>query len=105
MTRFLTIAGLAAAMAAAGPPADAAATGAQCGKRDAVVERLAEAYGETRKGFGLAANETLMEVFASDETGSWTITVTMPEGLTCMIASGQHFEAVRDELPARGIKS
>lgn len=104
MMRFLTIAGLAAALCTAGHPA-AAQSGAQCGKRDLVVEKLASAYGETRRGFGLAANETLMEVFASDETGTWTITVTMPEGLTCMIASGKHFEAVRDELPARGIKS
>lgn len=100
MTRTLT---LAAALAATLPAAVSAA--AQCGNRDTVVETLAGTYGETRRGIGLAANQTLMEVFASDETGSWTITVTMPDGTTCMIASGQHFETVSEELPARGTRS
>lgn len=73
-----------------------------CAPRDAVIERLAEGYGETRQSIGLGANNAVVEVFASDETGSWTITVTAPGGLTCLVASGQSFEAVTDPLPAKG---
>ncbi|TMM51599.1 hypothetical protein [Sulfitobacter sabulilitoris] len=76
-----------------------------CGPREVVVTRLAEGYGETRQAIGLAANAALMEIFASTETGSWTITVTLPGGLTCLMASGQSYEALSEPLPARGIPS
>ena len=67
-----------------------------------MVAHLTETYGETRHGIGLAANNVVMEVFASDETGSWTITVTSGNGLTCLVASGQNYETMAEELPAAG---
>ena len=82
--------------------AHASAAEPQCGVRDKVVERLATTYGETRRSMGLANNSTVMEVYASDKTGSWTITVTLPNGLTCLVASGDGFEALAETLPAKG---
>lgn len=73
-----------------------------CAPRATVLERLAEKYGETRHGIGLVQQGSVMELFASGETGTWTITVTMPNGLTCLVASGQSFEAVAEALPAKG---
>lgn len=73
-----------------------------CAPRDFVLDRLAEGYGETRQSIGLAAQGTVIEVFASGETGSWTIIATMPNGTTCMVASGQSFETVAEALPAKG---
>lgn len=70
-----------------------------CGPRDAVVERLAAGYGETRQSIGLGANNQVVEVFASSDTGTWTITVTTTAGLTCLVASGQAFEALAEALP------
>jgi hypothetical protein len=70
-----------------------------CAPRDDVVKRLAETYGETRRGLGIARQGAVMEVFASDQTGSWTITVTLPDGMTCLIASGQAFEQMAEVLP------
>jgi len=72
--------------------------GANCAKREAVVSRLAQAYGETRQSIGLAANNAVIEVFASDETGTWTITVTTSDGRTCLVASGQAFEEMAERL-------
>lgn len=69
-----------------------------CGPRDAVVDRLADRYGESRRSVGLGSNNALVEVFASDETGSWTITVTSTNGLTCLVASGQAFETIAEAL-------
>lgn len=80
----------------------AAQTARNCGPRDLVVERLAERYGETRQSIGLGSNNAVVEVFASEESGSWTITVTAPGGPTCLVASGRSFEAVADVLPAKG---
>ena len=73
-----------------------------CGPREVVVARLAEGYGETRQSIGLGANNAVVEVFASEETGSWTITVTTPNGMTCLVASGQAYEALAEALPAKG---
>lgn len=81
---------------------DAHAQGRNCGPRDAVVTRLAEGYGETRQSIGLGSNNAVVEVFASSDTGSWTITVTQANGVTCLVASGQGFERVAEALPPKG---
>ena len=73
-----------------------------CAPREVVIERLANGYGETRQAIGLGAQGAVVEVFASDETGSWTITVTLPDGLTCLVASGQSYEALAEALPPKG---
>ena len=74
----------------------------QCGKRDAVLSTLATQFGETRRGVGLAVNHGLVEVFASNETGSWTITITMADGMTCLIVSGENYEEISENLPTKG---
>jgi hypothetical protein len=73
-----------------------------CGPRALVVDRLASGYGETRQSMGLGANNQVIEVFASTETGTWTITVTTPAGVTCLVASGQAFVELAEALPAPG---
>lgn len=82
-----------------------AAEAAQCAPRDEVVAGLATGYDEVRQGAGLTAGPDggaqVLEVFAS-AAGSWTIVVTLPDGMTCLVASGQNWEAVKDELPAKG---
>ena len=80
----------------------AAAQTRNCAPRDAVVERLATGYGESRQSIGLGANNQVIEVFASEETGTWTITVTTAQGVTCLVASGQAYEALAEALPAKG---
>lgn len=67
-----------------------------CGQREFVLERLADRYGESRQSIGLGANNQVVEVFASLETGTWTITVTTPAGMTCLVASGQSFETLSE---------
>lgn len=80
----------------------AAQSARNCAPREVVVTRLAEKYKETRRSMGLGANNAVVEVFASQESGSWTIIVTMPNGVTCLVASGQAFEALAEALPAAG---
>lgn len=83
-------------------PRPALAQQANCAPRDTVVAQLAETYGETRQSIGLGANNALMELFASDQTGTWTITVTMANGLTCLVAAGQAFETLAETRPTTG---
>lgn len=77
----------------------ATAQSRNCADRALVVERLATGYGEQRQSVGIGANNTMVEVFASLKTGTWTITITQAGGLTCLVASGLAFEAVSDPLP------
>lgn len=75
---------------------------ARCADRDAVVQRLTENYGETRQSIGLASDRQVVEVFASADSGTWTITVTTAQGVTCLIAAGRGFERLEEDLtPAK----
>lgn len=78
--------------------------GRNCADRETVVDRLAEGYGESRQSMGMGANNSVIEIFASIETGTWTITVTLPNGQTCLVASGQSFERLDEELTPAGIR-
>ncbi|MCP5085629.1 MAG: hypothetical protein GY952_02300 [Rhodobacteraceae bacterium] len=71
---------------------------ANCAQRTQVVERLQDRYGETRQSVGLAQNNGVVEVFASSESGTWTIVITLPNGMTCLVAAGSAFES--DDAPA-----
>ena len=77
----------------------AAAQGRNCAPRDKVLQRLAEKYGESRQSIGMGERGLVMETFASAESGSWTITVTTPAGLTCLVASGQSYEVLAEAVP------
>lgn len=68
---------------------------ASCGQRTQVVERLQSKYGETRQSVGLAANNGVVELYASETSGTWTIVITMPNGMTCLVAAGDSFELVQ----------
>lgn len=76
----------------------------QCDTREVVTALLADRYGETRRAVGLAGDAAVMELFASEATGTWSITVTLPDGEMCLMASGSGFEAVAEGLHALGEK-
>jgi len=95
MKPMLFLASLAASLG--GPVA-----AANCAPREVVVAQLAERYGESRQSMGLGTQGAVMEVFASEQTGTWTITVATAQGMTCLVASGQAFEALAEALPKPG---
>ncbi|MFZ5711073.1 MAG: hypothetical protein ACOY4T_15575 [Pseudomonadota bacterium] len=84
------------AMTLSAAPAQAAP---QCGRRDAVVDLLASRYGETPRSRGGAPRGAVVEIFASEATGTWTITLTLPDGTTCLVASGDRFRSVAPSPP------
>lgn len=74
----------------------------QCAARAEVLDQLSSKYGEARQAMGLAANATVMELHANAQDGSWTITITRADGVTCLMASGQGFETLAEPTPAKG---
>jgi len=79
--------GLLFGMAAIAPPAYAA----NCAMRDTVIERLASKYSEALTAGGLQGTQaatTVIEVWASKESGTFTVIVTNPQGVSCVVAAG-----------------
>lgn len=79
--------------------------GPQCAPYELLVAGLARNYGENRRVAGLAGVEgrLLFEVYANDETSTWTAITVTPEGTACLLASGDMFSDVPSELPKAGI--
>lgn len=77
----------------------AAQSAPPCGPRQQVIDRLTKDFGESRRAIGLAGPSAVMELFASDDGGTWSITLTRPDGRTCLVAAGQGFEAMDDPTP------
>lgn len=71
-----------------------------CAARDAVLRQLS-AQGQSRHALGLAG-QAVMETFVNAETGAWTITVSLADGRTCLLANGQAWEVRDDPFPASG---
>lgn len=90
--------GLAAVLAAT----QIAHSAPQCDSREAVTALLADRYGETRRAVGIAGQFAVMELFAADATGTWSITMTLPDGRMCLVASGSNYETLNERLPAEG---
>jgi hypothetical protein len=88
---FLARAAVAAGLLAATPTAEAEGRQA-CARREQVIARLAEKFGETLRSIGLHQTDGVVEVYSSEETGTWTILMTRPDGMTCLLAAGQLWE-------------
>lgn len=69
-----------------------------CADHATVVASLSDGYGENRQAMGLTSTNTVLEVFASTTTGTWTITLTTPGGPTCLVAAGIGFQMLTEDL-------
>ena len=63
-----------------------------CARRPAVVDGLKRNFAEVPIAVGLQSDGSVMEIFASAKTGSWTIVVTRPNGTSCAVADGENIE-------------
>lgn len=75
--------------AALAPPVEA--QGLRCLPRETLVETLSKQYNEQLTGGGLQNAQRLLEVWSSEETGSFTVFITRPNGLSCIMATGQYW--------------
>jgi len=73
---------------------------AVCAERQTIADALAGHYGETPAAVGLTADGLLMEVFASP-SGSFTIVLTRPDGLSCVLLTGEGWRHLAVNPPGR----
>lgn len=108
IARTAAVAGvLAVALTAPGTtPADAQAARLCTPRADLLMDRLGKQYGEVLTAAGVDADGNLVQVYSSDDRGTWTIAITIPGGPTCVISAGEGW--VREqtaELPKPGQNS
>ncbi len=60
-----------------------------------MLSLLAERYQEQPVAVGVTSEGSLVEVLTDAKGGTWTIIVTSPEGMSCLVLSG---EGWRDTL-------
>ena len=66
----------------------------QCDARGEVLRVMAENYGETPAALGVTNNGGLVEVLTTADGSTWSIIVTTPQGLSCLVAAGEGWRAV-----------
>ena len=71
----------------------AAAAQPVCGTHGTVSENLKNVYAEAPVSIGVTTSGAVIEVFAS-EKGTWTLVLTQPNGLSCLIAAGLDWESL-----------
>ena len=64
-----------------------------CSSHKMVAENLNKAYAETPVSMGVTIGGAVIEVFASPD-GTWTLVITQPNGVTCLIAAGNDWETL-----------
>ncbi len=71
---------------------------AVCGKRSEFVIKLGKQYSEKPVGMGLAANGSMVEIFSSP-AGTFSIVVTHPGGVSCLVAAGDNWAMKAPKKP------
>jgi hypothetical protein len=74
---------------------------AVCADRDAIIASLSKNYSEKHLASGFQSSAGLMEIWVSEPDGTWTILMTQPNGMTCIMASGTHW-LEEDAMPLAG---
>jgi hypothetical protein len=62
-----------------------------CGQRADVERLLKEQFGERAMAHGLSHTGAVAEIFTSPK-GTWTIVATSPNGMSCLIGSGESWQ-------------
>lgn len=60
-----------------------------CAPRDEMVMRLERSFGEAPRAMGIRDMDSVMEIWASDRSGDWTLVLTYASGKSCIVAMGQ----------------
>lgn len=71
-----------------------------CASTDEVYTTLLQKYQEERVAVGINTNGNLVEFWGNEESGSWSVIITSPDGVSCLADSGVAFtrEQLRGQL-------
>ncbi len=81
-------------------PAHAQNGNSPCAPREKMISLLSSKYSEAHTASGLANSSSLVEIWRSEDSATWTILLTRTNGISCIIASGQSWQDIETELAA-----
>lgn len=73
-------------------PGMAVAAPMLCSARTDVLTKLASKYHERPSSAALTSDGRLLEVLKSDNDATWSILITTPKGVSCLVAAGQSWQ-------------
>jgi hypothetical protein len=71
-----------------------AAAQPQCSPRASVLKMLESKYKEAPVAVGVTNNGGLVEVLSTGQGETWSIIITTPQGVSCLVAAGEGWRAV-----------
>ena len=74
-----------------------------CGDRGEILERLSGKFSEAPVAMGLSNTGGVIEVLSSAEGSTWTIILTDPNGLSCLLAAGEYWEIAQQLVSGQKI--
>lgn len=66
----------------------------QCAPRSEVLQTLQRKYSEAPVALGVTHNGGLVEVLSTNGGATWSIIVTTPQGMSCLVAAGEGWRAM-----------
>jgi hypothetical protein len=87
ISKLLAVAAVIVALAVPAP-----ANAMTCGPRTTVVKKLANHYKEKQAAIGLAADGRLIEVWVNPKSRGFTVMLTTPLMVSCIVATGKAME-------------
>ena len=79
----------------------AAAQTACVTERGDVIKQLSAQYNENPVAMGLVQDGSVLEVLVA-KSGTWTILVTRPDGVSCVVAAGEAWDNIPLPLKVKG---
>lgn len=65
-----------------------------CDKRENILNHLKRKYEEVPSALGVANNGGLVELLTTEKGTTWTLIITLPNGMTCLVAAGENWESI-----------
>ena len=69
-----------------------------CDDKARLEKQLFGASGAVRQGRGMRGPDALIEVWIEPGSGDWTLVQSYPGGTACLLAMGEHWETISQEL-------
>ncbi len=74
-----------------------------CGKRGDVLKQLSVRHSEAPAAMGLSSTGSMVELLTSRAGGSWTLIMTTPSGVSCLVAAGENWESANPLVVGSGV--
>lgn len=68
---------------------------AACATYSEIAQQLERRYAELPVSLGLSSAGQVVQVFSTADGATWTMVLTKPDGTSCVVAAGEHWEILQ----------